>query len=89
MNQDKDILLKKIRDAADVYSQSSRAKDRDRMHIYLNREEYEQNLDDMWAIYGRGVPSQIIEYNKGLNDIKSVGLKVLRNSSGKHKIVLK
>ena len=42
----------------------------------------------MWDIYRKGNPQQIVEYNKGVAQIKECGLKVLRNSAGKHKIVL-
>ena len=31
---------------------------------------------------------QIIDYNKGVSQIKDAGLKVFRNSAGKHKIVI-
>lgn len=42
----------------------------------------------MWAIYSKGCTQQIIEYNKGIEQIKSAGFKVYRNSVGKHKIVI-
>lgn len=42
----------------------------------------------MWAIYTKGNPRQIIEYQNGVNQIKKAGLKVLRNSQGKYKIVV-
>lgn len=38
--------------------------------------------------YSRGCTQQIIEYNKGVEQIKSAGFKVYRNSAGKHKIVI-
>ena len=43
----------------------------------------------MWANYSKGCFEQIVEYNKQVNDIKSSGFKVLRNSKGLHKIVSK
>ena len=73
----------------DAYKQTSKYKDNIKLEIALRKSEYEKNLDDMWAIYGKGVVQQLIEYNKGVEEIKSCGYKVLRNSSGKHKIVLK
>lgn len=51
--------------------------------------EFEKNLDNMWAIYTKGNPKQIVEYFKGVNYIKSLGFKILRNSVGKHKLILK
>ena len=56
--------------------------------ILLRKSEFEKNLDEMWAIYSRGCTQQIIEYNKGVEQIKSAGFKVYRNSVGKHKIVI-
>lgn len=58
------------------------------MEIMFRRHEFEKTLDDMWSNYSKGMSSQIIEYNKQLNSIESCGLKVLRNSDGKHKIVV-
>lgn len=37
----------------------------------------------MWIFHMTGNPAQLIEYDKGLNQIKSCGLKVLRNSKRK------
>lgn len=59
-----------------------------KIDILCRQSEFEKNLDDMWAIYVRGNPAQLVEYNKELDQIKSCGLKVLRNSSGKHIIVV-
>ena len=75
-------------DVFDAYQNTSEYKDRSMMDIVFRRKEFEKNLDDMWAIYVRGNPTQLVEYNKGLDQIKSCGLKVLRNSLGKHKIVV-
>lgn len=58
------------------------------LDIALRKSEFEKNLDEMWAIYLRGCTQQIIEYNKGIEQIKSAGFKVYRNSAGKHKIVI-
>lgn len=72
----------------DAYKNTSEYKDTLMMEIMFRRQEFEKNLDDMWAIYMRGNPAQLVEYNKGLDQIKSCGLKVLRNSLDKHKIVV-
>lgn len=72
----------------DTYKTTTGYKDKVKLEIMCEKEKYEQNLDEMWRIYGKGVSSQIVEYNKGVAQIKDVGLKVLRNTAGKHKIVL-
>lgn len=74
-------------DYFDAYKNTSKYKDESMLEIALRKKEFEQNLDDMWAIYSRGNPRQIVEYQKGVDNIKNAGLKVLRNSQGKHKIV--
>lgn len=71
-----------------VYRNTSEYKDRSMMDIVCRRTEFEKNLDDMWNIYMMGNPAQLVEYNKEINHIKSCGLKVLRNSKGKHKIMV-
>ena len=58
------------------------------MDIALQKRKYEENLDDMWRIYGSGNIQQLPEYQKQLDSIKRCGCRVLRNSSGKHKIVV-
>lgn len=75
-------------DYFNAYRNTSEYKDKSMLEITLRKKEFEQNLDDMWAIYRRGNPQQIIEYQKGVDQIKKSGLKVLRNSEGKHKIVI-
>jgi hypothetical protein len=76
-----------LNDLFSAYRNTSDYKDTSMMEIVCRRKEFEQNLDDMWAIYRKN-PRQIVEYNKGLNQIKETGLKVFRNSEGKHKIVV-
>lgn len=71
-----------------AYQNTSRYKDESMLEIILRKKEFEQSLDDMWSIYSKGVSQQIINYQKGVNQIKKAGLKVLRNSQGKHKIVV-
>lgn len=72
----------------EAYKNTSKYKDESMLEIMMRKKEFEQNLDDMWAIYGKGVSAQIINYQQGIDQIKKVGLKVLRNSKGKHKIVV-
>lgn len=75
-------------DYFDAYKTTSKYKDQSKMEIMFRRQEFEKALDDMWSNYSKGMASQIIKYNKQLDDIKGCGLKVLRNSDGKHKIVV-
>lgn len=56
--------------------------------LTVRRTEYENHLNEMWAIYIKGNPAQIVEYNKQVESIKRSGGKVLRNSAGIHKIVI-
>ena len=70
----------------DAYKNTSNYKDRGMLEIALRKTEFEKNLDEM--IYSKGVVQQIVNYNKGIDQIKSCGLKVYRNSEGKHKIVI-
>ena len=72
-----------------AYKHSSEYKDRGMIEIMTKRKEFEEHLDEMWSIYSKGNVRQVVEYNKQVNSIKEVGLKVLRNSAGKHKIVYK
>ena len=72
----------------DAYKNTSEYKDKSMLEIALRKSEFEKNLDDMWAIYRSGNVKQIVEYQKGLEQIKGSGLKVYRNSEGKHKIVV-
>lgn len=64
------------------------AKDDTKMSIAIQKSKYEENLDAMWRNYNRGVPQQIIEYQKQIGSIKNSGCRVLRNSNGKHRIVI-
>lgn len=61
----------------------------ERRELTVRRTEYEKHLNEMWAIYIKGNPAQIVEYNKQVESIKRSGGKVLRNSAGLHKIVIK
>lgn len=58
------------------------------MEIIFRRQEFEKHLDDMWLNYSKRCALQIVYYNKQVDGIKQSGLKVLRNSAGKHKIVV-
>lgn len=71
-----------------AYKNTSDYKDSSMLEIALRKEEFEENLDKMWSTYSSGCIQQIVEYNKGVNQIKYTGFKVYRNSSGKHKIVI-
>ena len=71
-----------------AYKNTSEYKDRNMLEIILRKSEFEKNLDDMWRIYIMGNTNQIVEYQKGLEQIKNSGLKIYRNSKGKHKIVV-
>ena len=75
-------------DYFDAYKTTSQYKDDSKMEIMFRRQEFEKNLDDMWANYSKRYGCQLVNYNKQLDSIKSCGLKVLRNSSGKHKIIV-
>lgn len=85
MNNFTDMLT----DYMDAYKSTNGFADGLKMEIYLRKAEYEEHLDKMYANYIHGCAHQIISYNEQIGDIKSAGLKVLRNSSGKHKIVIK
>lgn len=58
------------------------------VEIMCRRQEFEENLDKMWQIYGRGNLQQVVEYKKQVQYIKDAGLVVQRSkSTGKHRIV--
>lgn len=75
-------------DYLNAYKNTSQYKDDSMLDIALRKSEFEKNLDEMWAIYAKGCTQQIVEYNRGIEQIKSAGFKVYRNSVGKHKIVI-
>lgn len=60
---------------------SMKYKDCSTQEIIANKEKLEQRLNKMW------IKKQIGEYHKELDQIEYIGLKILRNSQGKHKIV--
>lgn len=76
-----------LNDLFKAANSSYREKDNQKLEIVCNKREYEKILDEMWRIYMVN-PQQIIEYNKQVEAIKYCGCRVLRNSSGKHKIVI-
>lgn len=76
-----------LNDLFKAANSSYRAKDDQKLEIVCKKREYEKILDEMWRIYMVN-PQQIIEYNKQVEAIKYCGCRVLRNSSGKHKIVI-
>lgn len=63
-------------------------RDDTKMSIACNKSKYEEDLDELWRIYESGNTRQITEYQKQIKTIKDSGCRVLRNSSGKHKIVI-
>lgn len=71
-----------------VSQNSYRAKDDTRMSIAIQKSKYEENLDEMWRIDKSGTVQQIIEYQRQIDSIKNSRCRVLRNSVGKHKIVI-
>lgn len=75
-------------DYFNAYNNTSKSRDDLMLDIALRKSKYEQNLDEMWDNYMKGCAAQASEYQKGLDQIKSVGFKVLRNTKGKHKIVI-
>lgn len=78
---DKDKLINNI-----MRSIQMESKNTEKIEIMLRKEEFEHYLDEMWEIYGTGNVSQYGKYKKGLDMIKNAGLRVFRNSAGKHKI---
>ena len=71
-----------------AYQHTSGYRDDNMLNIAMRKEEFEDQLNEMWHIYSTGQVRQIIEYNKQVSEIKRYGYKVMRNSEGKHKIVL-
>lgn len=71
-----------------IFAEASQYNQNSKLEIELRKSEFEKNLDDMWIVYGKGNISQIVEYQKELQRIKNAGCKVLRNSQGKHKIII-
>ena len=66
---------------------SNRGQDMQKSDIICRKKTYEDTLDKMWKAYAIN-PRQIIEYNKQIAIIKESGCRVLRNSAGKHKIII-
>ena len=85
MNNFADIFA----DYMNTYKNTSGYKDKLKLDIWLRKSDYEERLDEMYTNCIHGTIRQIIDYNNQIDEIKSAGLKVLRNSSGKHKIVIK
>lgn len=76
-------------DYMNAYKSTNAFTDGLKMDIWLRKSDYEERLDEMYANCIHGTIRQIIDYNNQIDEIKSARLKVLRNSSGKHKIVIK
>lgn len=75
-------------DYFNAYKQTGRYRDDGMLEVALRKKEFEEHLDKMWRIYSSGNASQIVEYNKQVEQIKQCGYKVMRNSTGNHKLVL-
>lgn len=86
MNND---AKQKLHDIFNAYKHTSDFKDSVMIDIMANKQKFEQNLDDMWTIYTRGNMMQVFEYRKAVEQIKNAGLRVQRNSAGKHRIIYK
>lgn len=84
MNNFADIFA----DYMNAYKNTGEYKYNLKTEIWLQKSDYEEHLDKMYSNYMCGCTRQIVNYNKQIDDIKLTGLKVLRNSSGKHKIVM-
>lgn len=67
---------------------SYKARDNAKMDIAINKSKYEETLDEMWRLYHSGTIQQVVEYQKQIDSIKNSGCRVMRNSNGKHKIVI-
>lgn len=80
---------KKVFELFESFKHTSNYKDSAMMEIMGNREKFENNLNEMWAAVPRIGMSQMMEYRKAVEHLKSVGLKVMRNQAGDHKIVHK
>ena len=89
MGNNADFIKEMFGNFENAYKKTSKYKDEGMLEIMLRKREFEETLDKMWTIYSSGNPRQIIEYNKQVDYIKGFGLKVLRNSAGKHKIITK
>ena len=75
-------------DMIDTYRRTSSYRDDVTRDVGLNREKYEQYLDEMWAIYRSGNMNQVYAYKQQIQYIKDAGFVVKRSkSTGKHKIV--
>ncbi|MCC8043879.1 MAG: hypothetical protein LIP12_00060 [Clostridiales bacterium] len=59
-----------------------------KIEIQFRKKEFEDTLNEMWSNYGTGNVAQLPEYQKQVKIIKEAGCKVLRNSAGKHKIII-
>lgn len=78
-----------LNDLFGTYKNTSGYKDMAMMEVAGRKREFEENLDEMWSIYMKGNLRQITNYQSQLDHLKSLGFKILRNSAGKHKIVVK
>lgn len=78
---------KMLHDIFEAYKHTSEFKDRSMIEVMARRREYEENLDEMWANVSRNL-QQLAIYKEQVKHLKSLGITTMRNSAGKHKLVL-
>lgn len=78
---------KMLHDIFEAYKHTSGFKDRSMIEVMLRKQEYEENLDKMWANASRNL-RQLPIYKEQVKYLKSLGITTMRNSAGKHKLVL-
>lgn len=61
-------------------------RDSSKMEIALRKAEFEKSLNDFYAAYRKNPILYAVKYQEQLKVVKESGCKVLRNSSGIHKI---
>lgn len=79
----------KLHNIFEAYKKTSGFKDSSMMEVFSRKQEFEKNLDEMWSISRSGNLQQLPIYKKQVKYLGSIGITTLRNSAGKHKLVLK
>lgn len=78
---------KKLNDIFEAYKHTSDFKDRSMINVMTRRREYEENLDEMWANASWNL-RQLAIYKEQVKYLKGLGITTMRNSAGKHKLIL-